>query len=109
MPWQVLLLPQDKVEKSCEEAETEADPDQDEAVAVVPVSIERSGEARSVNGCSDQYAQPAEEHDAASDEEATALLQGEELGNEGHQGDAAEDDGQDHKCLDRLHSAFIVA
>lgn len=76
---------------------------------MVPIRSVCTGEARSVDGCSDHYTQPAEKHDAASDVEAAALIQGEELGNEGHQGDAAEDDGQDHKRLDRFHSAFIFS
>lgn len=40
--------------------------------------------------------------EGSGEEEASALLQGEELAEEEDEGQAAEDDGQDHESLDRL-------
>lgn len=40
--------------------------------------------------------------EGSGEEEASALLQGEELAEEQEEGQAAEDDGEDHESLDRL-------
>lgn len=41
--------------------------------------------------------------EGSSEEEASTLLQSEELAEEEKERQAAEDDGQDHECLDRLN------
>ena len=43
-----------------------------------------------------------EDLEGSGEEEASALLQSEELDEEEEEGQAAEDDGQDHESLDRL-------
>lgn len=44
-----------------------------------------------------------EDLEGSGEEEASALLQSEELDEEEEEGQAAEDDGQDHESLDRLN------
>lgn len=59
----------------------------------------------SVDGRTNQNAQPAHQHRGPREEEAVALLHGEELEHEDHERDDREDDGEDHEglhCLERI-------
>lgn len=59
----------------------------------------------SVDGRTNHNAQPAHQHGGPREEEAVALLHGEELEHEDHERDDREDDGEDHEglhCLERI-------
>ena len=57
--------------------------------------------------CEEVYVRRAEltgeDLEGSGEEEASTLLQSEELDEEEEEGQAAEDDGQDHESLDRLN------
>lgn len=104
------FLPQDQIENANDEAEAEADPGQDEAIAMVGAVAEGCiviGIAISVDGCSNQNTQPAHQHGGPGEEEPVSFLHGEELEHEDHQGDDGEDDGEDHEGLHTLKGIFI--
>lgn len=94
-----------------DEAEAEANPGQDETVALmaagekVPFAV---GVVVSVDRHSNQDAQPAHQHGGSREEEPVSLLHGEELEHEDHEGDYREDDGEDHESLHCLDSIIIA-
>lgn len=106
-----LFLPQDHIEDANDKAEAEANPGQDETVALVaaggkvPFAV---GIMVSVDRHANQDAQPAHQHGGPGEEEPVSLLHGEELEHEDHEGDYREDDGQDHESLHCLDSIFIA-
>lgn len=106
-----LFLPQDHIEYADDEAEAEANPGQDETVALVaagekvPFAV---GVMVSVDRHTNQDAQPAHQHGGPREEEPVSLLHGEELEHEDHEGDYREDDGEDHESLHCLDSIFIA-
>lgn len=105
-----LFLSQDQVENANDEAKAEADPGQDEAIAVVALEESSSITIRimmSVDGRPDHNAKPAHQHGGPREEEAVSLLHGEELEHEDHEGDDGEDDGKDHEGLHCLERIFI--
>lgn len=99
------------VEYADDEAEAEANPGQDETVALmaagekVPFAV---GVVVSVDRHSNQDAQPAHQHGGSREEEPVSLLHGEELEHEDHEGDYREDDGEDHESLHCLDSIIIA-
>lgn len=99
------------VEYADDEAEAEANPGQDETVALmaagekVPFAV---GVVVSVDRHSNQNAQPAHQHGGSREEEPVSLLHGEELEHEDHEGDYREDDGEDHESLHCLDSIIIA-
>lgn len=104
-------LPQDHIEYADDEAEAEANPGQDETVALmaagekVPFAV---GIVVRVDRHSNQDAQPAHQHGGSREEEPVSLLHGEELEHEDHEGDYGEDDGEDHESLHCLDSIVIA-
>lgn len=106
-----LFLPQDHTEYSDDEAEAEANPGQDERVALVAAGEKVPFAVSvmvSVDRHSNQDAQPAHQHGGPREEEPVSLLHGEELEHEDHEGDYREDDGEDHESLHCLDSIFIA-
>lgn len=105
-----LFLSQDQIENANDEAKTEADPGQDEGIAVM-IGLKTASVticiAMSVDGCPDQNAQPAQQRDSPWEEESVSFLHGEELEHKDQEGDNREDDGQDHEGLHRLEGIFI--
>lgn len=105
------LSSKDHIEYADDEAEAEANPGQDETVALmtagekVPFAV---GVVVSVDRHSNQDAQPAHQHGGSREEEPVSLLHGEELEHEDHEGDYREDDGEDHESLHCLDSIFIA-
>lgn len=105
------LSSKDHIEYADDEAEAEANPGQDETVALmaagekVPFAV---GVVVSVDRHSNQDAQPAHQHGGSREEEPVSLLHGEELEHEDHEGDYREDDGEDHESLHCLDSIIIA-
>lgn len=111
MVWvSALFLSQDQIENANDEAKAEADPGQDEGIAMVTLHVEVSvttGIMMSIDGHPDHNAQPAHQHGGPREEEAVSLLHGEELEHEDHERDDGEDDGEDHESLHGLEGIFI--
>lgn len=99
------------VEYADDETEAEANPGQDETVALMAAGEKAPfavGVVVSVDRHSNQDAQPAHQHGGPREEEPVSLLHGEELEHEDHEGDYREDDGEDHESLHCLDSIFIA-
>lgn len=106
-----LFLSQDQIENADDEAEAEADPGEDEGIAMVTrrVLVFRTvGIMMSIDGGPHHDAQPAHQHGGSREEEAVAFLHGEELEHKDHEGDDREDDRQDHEGLHRLEGIFTA-
>lgn len=100
---------QDQIKDADDEAEAEADPGQDEGIAVVTLLItvfRAVGIVMSVDGGPHHDAQPAHQQGGPGEEEAVAFLHGEELEHEDHKGDDGEYDRQDHEGLHSLEGIF---
>lgn len=105
------LSSKDHIEYADDETEAEANPGQDETVALMAAGEKAPfavGVVVSVDRHSNQDAQPAHQHGGPREEEPVSLLHGEELEHEDHEGDYREDDGEDHESLHCLDSIFIA-
>lgn len=95
-------LPENDVDESADERQRERHPGQDVGVAEGVRLRNPLGTHDGVDDGAAHHKQTGKNLEGSGEEEASALLQSEELDEEEEEGEAAEDDGEDHEGLDRL-------